>query len=90
VIISLMCWFWLLSANFSAGGMAAFTLQIFHRLEKKVSKGKKNLPCFWLPESRESHTEQHELQASYGTSNHPYVSYVSLWELCKASVVYVM
>ncbi|XP_065911000.1 ammonium transporter 2-like isoform X2 [Dysidea avara] len=44
------------------GGMAAFILQIFHRLEKKVSKGTMNLPCFWLPESRESHTEQHELQ----------------------------
>ena len=63
------------------GGMAAFTLQLFHRLEKKVSKGSWKVPCKWLKHQKEDATEnptnQLQLQASEGTG-HPYISYVSL------------
>ena len=61
--------------------MAAFTLQLFHRLEKKVSKGSWKVPCKWLKHQKEDATEnptnQLQLQASEGTG-HPYISYVSL------------
>lgn len=61
------------------GGMAAFTLQLFHRLERKVSKGSWKVPCMWLKHQKEpdNPTNQLELQASEGTA-HPYVLYVSL------------
>lgn len=60
------------------GGMAAFILQLFHKLEKKVSKGTWKVPCKWLKHQREFQrpTNQVELQASEGI-NHPYISYVS-------------
>ena len=60
------------------GGMAAFVLQLFHKLEKKVSKGSWKVPCKWLKHQKESQQQanQMELQASEGTG-HPYISYVS-------------
>lgn len=76
--------FYLILTMSFKGGMAAFILQLFHKLEKKVSKGSWKVPCKWLKHQKESQHQvgtQLELQASEGTG-HPYVSYVSLIMTC--------
>jgi len=33
--------------------VAAFVLQIFHKLEEKVNNGSLNIPCFWFRQEKE-------------------------------------
>ena len=43
--------------------MAAFMLQFFHKLERKVSKGTWNAPCKWLKHKKDTSTKPMEMVA---------------------------
>ena len=42
--------------------MAAFMLQLFHKFERKVSKGKWKMPCKWLNHKTDKPGRQIELE----------------------------
>ena len=46
------------------GGMASFMLQLFHKFERKASKGKRNVPCRWLKHKVDTPSRQIELEVT--------------------------